>query len=165
MGVRKLIPNLLQCSYTSEYTVTYGYNVAGDSYTFSESGGLLGIAFVMDSFKSDFSGKQAASQQAGDMIYLGLYINATATEDFDHAASFSASSGKIFVPTKCWLNDGTYSYTLFDTEGSAKCTNDVVDLGVVYDGGSNMWKISHLLFLLTDSQGIPSASVTYARDF
>ena len=69
----------------------------------------------MDSFKSDFSGKQTPSQQAGNMIYLGLYINATATADFDHADSFSATTGKMFVPTQCSLNDGSYTYTLFDT--------------------------------------------------
>lgn len=150
------------CSYTSEYTVTYGYNVVGDSFEFTDSGGLLGIAFVIESFKSDFSGTQTPSQQAGNMIYLGLYINATATPDFDHADSFSASSGKMFVPTQCTLNDGTYTYTLFDTANDAKCTNDVVELDVSYDSAKNMWEISHLLFLLNPSQGIPSGQITYS---
>jgi hypothetical protein len=47
----------------------------------------------------------------------------------------------------------SHYYTLFDTNGSAKCTNSVIDLSVSYvEGSGQHWKISHVLFLLNDER-------------
>ena len=79
---------------------------------------------------------------------------ASANDDFDDALSFSANTGKVFVPTKCEVqDDSSNSYTLFDTNSSAKCTNSFIDLSVSYvSGAGQLWKIEHTLFLLNDEK-------------
>jgi len=143
------------CNYTAEYTVTFDYGpVNADSYEFTDSGGLLGLHFYIKSYASNWSTEQDPSSQAGDKIYLKLHLNSTANPDFDDAASFGASTGKVFVPTKCEVEDtSSNSYTLFDTNGKAKCSNAFIDLSIDYVGGAGQhWKISHTLFLLNNEQ-------------
>jgi len=143
------------CNYTSEYTVTFAYGpVNADSYDFTDSGGLLGLHFYIKSYASNWSTEQAPSSTAGEKIYLKLQLNTTINEDFDHATNFSASTGKVFVPTKCEVqDDSSNSYTLFDTVGTAKCTNSFIDLSVTYVSGAGQhWKIEHTLFLLNDEK-------------
>merc|ERR1711934_589432 len=143
------------CNYTSEYTVTFAYGpVNADSYDFTDSGGLLGLHFYIKSYASNWSTEQAPSTIAGHKIYLKLHLNSTANKDFDDATSFNAATGKVFVPTKCEVaDDNSNYYTLFDTNGSAKCTNSVIDLSVSYvEGSGQHWKVSHVLFLLNDEK-------------
>jgi len=142
------------CSYTSEYTVTFNYGtVSADSFDFTDSGGLLGLNFYIASYSNgSYSVKADPSSQAGKRIYLKLALNATLNDDFDHATSMDASSGKVFVPTKCAVTDSnSNAYTLFDTSSSAKCTNDNIDLAITYNSGDGQsWNIAHTLFLLND---------------
>jgi hypothetical protein len=143
------------CNYTSEYTVTFAYGpVNADSYDFTDSGGLLGLHFYIKSYASDWSTEQAPSSTAGEKIYLKLHLNSTINKDFDDATSFDASTGKVFVPTKCEVeDDSSNSYTLFDTNSGAKCSNAFIDLSVSYvEGAGQLWKIEHTLFLLNDEK-------------
>ena len=63
-----------------------------------------------------------------------------------------ASSGKVFVPTMCAVEDANFNrYPLFDTSSSAKCVNDYIDLAITYNSGDGQsWNIEHTLFLLND---------------
>ena len=71
--------------------------------------------------------------------------------DFDHATSMSASTGKVFVPIKCSVEDtNSNRYTMFSTS-SNKCQNSAIDLSLTYNAGSSQsWYISHTLFLLNN---------------
>merc|ERR1711934_954841 len=140
------------CNYTSEYTVTFSYGpVSADSYDFTDSGGLLGLNFYIKSYSgSSYTTAATPSTQAGNKIYLKLALNATLNADFDHATNMDASTGKVFVPTKCEVADtNSNTYTLFSSSG--KCSNSVIDLSLTYNAGnSQSWYISHTLFLLND---------------
>jgi hypothetical protein len=141
------------CAYTSEYTVTFDYGpVDATNYDFDTSGGLIELDFYITSMNSAFSGEATPSTTAGDTIYLKLQLNRTQNGDFDDADSEDASSGKLFVPTKCYVNDGSVNYTLFDANATpTKCENDFIDLDISYNRGSDQsWEISHTLFLLDD---------------
>merc|ERR1712168_1513928 len=119
---------------------------------FTDSGGLIGLNFYITSYSnSSYNVKANPSTSAGDTIYLKLALNATLNDDFDHAANMDASTGKVFVPTKCEVTDtNSNSYTLFDVNAS-KCQNDNIDLSVAYNSGDpQSWYISHTLFLLND---------------
>lgn len=144
------------CNYTDEYTVTFGYGpVSADSYDFTDSGGLLGLNFYITSYSnSSYNAEAAPSTSAGDPIYLKLALNGTLNDDFDHAANMDASTGKVFVPTKCAVSDeNSNTYTLFDTNGSAKCKNDIINLSVTYNSGDpQSWYIQHLIFLLNSER-------------
>jgi hypothetical protein len=140
------------CNYTSEYTVSFSYGpVSADSFDFTDSGGLLGLNFYIQSYSSgSYSTVAAPSSQAGNKIWLKLALNATLNADFDHATNMNASSGKVFVPTKCEVADtNSNTYTMFDS--SSKCSNSAIDLSLTYNAGSSQsWYISHTLFLLND---------------
>lgn len=142
------------CNYTSEYTVSFDYGpVNADSYDFTDSGGLLGLNFYIASYSSrSYNVKAESSTQAGETIYLKLALNATLNADFDHAVNMNATTGKVFVPKKCAVtDDNSNSYTLFDTNGSNKCSNAHIDLSITYNSGDpQSWYIEHTLFLLND---------------
>jgi len=139
------------CNYTSEYTVTFAYGpVNADVYDFTDSGGLLGLNFYISSFgNGSYVNEAAPSNSAGDTIYLKIALNATLNADFDHAADMNASTGKVFVPTKCEVeDDSSNSYALFDVNGQ-KCTNDIIELSMTYNSGDpQSWYMEHTLFLL-----------------
>merc|ERR1711931_204873 len=139
------------CNYTSEYTVSFNYGpVSAESFQFTDSGGLLDLNFYIKSFSSSSYDVAAdPPTQGGATIYLKLALNATLNDDFDHAVNMDASTGKVFVPTKCEVTDtNSNSYTLFDVNAS-KCQNDNIDLSISYNSGDpQSWYISHVLFLI-----------------
>merc|ERR1712096_319890 len=95
----------------------------------------------MGAYDKDWTDKlTVAPNMGGKNIYLGL----TVTGAFDH-------DNKDFAPTKCIVKDtdNDLEYTLFDVELES-CSNDAIDLSVTYDAASNMWRITHKLFLLND---------------
>jgi len=143
------------CQYTAEYTVTFTYSsVSATEYEFTDSGGVLGLNFYIESMNEHFNETTVSSQVAGSTIYLSLKLNTTANENFDNADSANATSGKLFVPKACTVEDGNNNtYSLFDTDAN-KCTNDIIDLEISAKqfgaDGSQEWNFSHTLFLIDD---------------
>merc|ERR1712048_469094 len=148
------------CEYTAFYTVTFDYgSISAESHKFDGTGGLIGLNFYVQSTNEHFNETKTSSSQAGEAIYLKLALNDTANKNFDYAENVLASSGKAFVPTKCFVTDSNGSnFTLFDTIEN-DCSNDVIDLVVSYDNDAHSWNIKHTLFLL-DSQDSSDYTLT-----
>jgi len=138
------------CEYKNTYTVTFDYGtINADEKIFTGDGGLIGLQFYVESTNEYFNQSQAVSKQAGDTVYLTLQLNDTANGNFNHAENFEATTGKAFLPTKCFVADSgsNKNYTLFDT-GATECSNEIIDLVINYDSDAHMWQIQHTLFLL-----------------
>merc|ERR1712110_495133 len=75
-----------------------------------------------------------------------------ATMEVDSYCNYTSEYTVTFAYGPVNADNSNYN-TLFDTNGSAKCTNSLIDLSVSYVGGSGQhWKISHVLFLLNDEK-------------
>jgi len=138
------------CSYTSEYKVKFDYGeLETDHAQFNNSGGLIGLEMKIRSYNSSYEAELDAPTQGGKTIYLGLTIE---NSGFDHADNqthlTNATSGKVFVPRKCQVQETSTNatYTMFDA--SQECFNRDIDLTVDYIADQHMWTIEHTLFLL-----------------
>jgi len=139
------------CEYQATYTINFDYgSVSAATVDFTGSGGLIGLNFFVESTNEHFNKSQTASDKAGDDIYLKLALNDTANKNFDYADNYKATSGKFFVPTKCFVSDkNSNNFTLFDVS-KEECSNSVIDLAVSYDNDGHAWQFQHILFLLNN---------------
>jgi hypothetical protein len=146
------------CSYDDVYEITFDYGTLSTaSQTFNDTGGTIILQFSIDAYDENYEGKLSIEDQpstGGEMIYLGLTI--VEGQGFNYDA-------KTFVMSACSVEDvenTELSYTIYDTDDFG-CENDAVDLSVGYDSTSNIWQMSHVLFLLDDvSQSQFSLSCT-----
>jgi hypothetical protein len=141
------------CEYETEYVIKFSYGVLElETALYDQTGGTIKLEFEIASYDATFENKVDAPSTGGDMIHLGLIVT---SEGFSHER-------KKFAPTKCAIsdvNEPTTTYTLFDT--AETCSNSLIDLAISYE--NNMWRISHILFLLdsrTTSQYELSCHVT-----
>jgi len=137
------------CEYTATYTVKFDYGtLSTEAHEFAESGGLIGLDIVINSFESTFNSRMSGATKGGKTIYLGMEITNEGVVFNDDTED---RSGKQFAPQSCSVNDtgNNLQYTLFDAV-DGDCANADVDLTVAYDSSTHMWQFSHTLFLLDD---------------
>ena len=134
------------CTYTASYTVKFDYgDVTTEAHTYKSDAGLIDLEFALKSFHANYSGETASPTQAGEKIYLALWIK---NKGFNHAADiFHSKDGKVFAPKSCEVTDAnSQRYTLFDHSNG--CKNADVDFSISFDQDTNQWRFSHILFLI-----------------
>merc|ERR1712178_229048 len=136
------------CTYTAAYKVKFDYgSLEAETVSFASDAGLINLTFAIKSYNANFSAEQPNSEQAGEIINLGLTV---VNDNFDHAQNASSKTGKIFAPKKCVVSDErSQTYTIFDYEAD-DCQNQDIDFTIAFSEQQKMWQFSHILFLLGD---------------
>jgi hypothetical protein len=135
------------CTYTSSYTVKFDYGtLSTESHEFESGAGLIDLTFSLKSYNHNYSAEATNSKKAGESVNLGLTIT---NKNFNHAADHrNSATGKVFAPQSCVIKDDQgQSYTLFDHAVNG-CKNDDVDFSISFSQSDNMWRFSHMLFLI-----------------
>ena len=131
------------CSVTDTYEVVFDYgNLTVHSETFTESAGEVNLTFAIQAYDDSFTNPDNShSTTAGELIYLGITI----VSAFNYAE-------REFAPETCTIHDtlNNFQYTMFHNSVTGGCSNPDIELVIGYDDQTNMWQMTHVLFLLGD---------------
>lgn len=138
-----------------QFSVTMNYGqVSGDDVdTESDGAGLFrfDIALYDEAYNNTLcqgnNATDACSFAGGEIVHIGL----TATEDFD-------TTNYYYVPRYCtygvsYAADETgpmvSPYGIFNSVDE-DCSNEDIQFQIQYDSDAEMWKMSHVVFMLVD---------------